>query len=175
MAFIGIRVPAETGRLFSDIEVPGEQVKANTYHVTVLYLGKDLEIDSLAEAIKATYRVTSTTKPFSVRTSRVASFPKNEDGVPVIARVESDPLHDLRERLVKAFEEAGIEFNNDYPLYKPHVTLAWGDEEIEDEQRIPTTIEWGAHELVLWGGDDGDKKLTATFPFTLKTEIPPES
>lgn len=176
MAFIGIRVPAETGRLFSDIDVPGDPVKAQSYHVTLLFLGKDLDIDVLADAVKATYKVTSTTKPFSVRTSRVTCFPPTKDDtVPIIARVESDPLHDLRDRLVKSFEENEVKFDNTYPLFKPHVTLAWAEDELEDEERIPTTIEWGAHELVLWGGDDGDKKMTATFPFTLKAEAPAES
>lgn len=171
MAFLGLKIPAETCRLFSDIDVPGNRVKTQTYHVTLLFLGKDLPIDVLADAVKSTYKVTSTTKPFSVRTSRVTCFPPTKDEtVPIIARVESDPLHDLRDRLVKSFEVGQVAFDNTYPQFKPHVTLAYADTELEDEERIPTTIEWGAHELVLWGGDDGDKKLTATFPFTLKAE-----
>lgn len=172
MSFLGLRIAPETSRLFSDIDVPGEKVQSHSYHVTVLYLGKGTDIELLAEAIKATYRVTSTTKPFSVRTSRVSCFPSERLPIPIIARVESDTLHDLRTRLVQAFDEAGVTFNKDFPTYHPHVTLAWAQAELAEEERIPTTIEWGAHELVLWGGDDGDKKFTATFPFSLKSALP---
>lgn len=165
MAFIGLAVPRETSRLFSDIEVPGQKTEIGTYHITLMYIGKEIPIEVLAEALKATYAVTSETKPFTVRTSRVVSFPPGDDGHPVIARVESDPLHDLREALVASFNDAGVDFNQKYPDFKPHVTLSYAEEPVE-EFRIPT-VEWGAHELVLWGGDDGDKKLVVTFPFVL--------
>jgi len=166
MAFIGLAVPHETSRLFSDVEVPGKKTEMGTYHITLLYLGKEVPIESLAEALKATYAVTSRTKPFTVRTSRVVSFPPGDDGHPVIAMVESDALHDLRGTLEASFEALGVEFDRKYPDYRPHVTLAYGDEAVE-EFRIPT-VEWGAHELVLWGGDDGDKKVVIKFPFVLE-------
>lgn len=169
MAMIGLRVPHETSRLFNDIEVSGQKTEVSSYHVTIMYLGKERSIDQLADAMKATFAVTSQTRPFSVRTSRVTSFPSNEDGVPVIARVESDPLHDLKAKLVESFRRRGVEFSNKYPDYKPHVTLAWAEEPVE-EFRIPT-IEWGAHEIVLWGGDTGDKKLIVTFPLSMNTTM----
>lgn len=169
MAFLGFRVPHETSRLFRDIEVPGTKTEMGQYHVTLLYLGNDIEVDVLAEALKATYAVTSKTRHFTVRTSMVMSFPPSpEDGHPVVARITSDELHDLRERLVLAFDEGGIDFNKKYPDYKPHVTLSYAGDAV-DEFRIPT-IEWGAHELVMWGGDDGDRKLTVTFPLALRSD-----
>lgn len=165
MAFLGLSVPHETSRLFSEIEVNGDKTPIGSFHVTMIYVGKDVPIDVLAEAIKAAFVVTSETKPFTVRTSRVTCFPKNEDGVPIICRVESDALHELRGRLVASFLKNGVAFNNKYPIYKPHVTLSYAEEEVE-EFTIPT-LEWGAHELVLWGGDEGDRKLIVKFPFSL--------
>ena len=168
MAFIGFRTPHETSRLLGDIDVPGEKVEQGHHHITLLFLGSGVPIEAIAEAVKATYAVTQRTKPFTVRTSRVTCFPVNpedQDGYPIIARVESDALHDLREELAKSFNDAGVEFNQKFPDYKPHVTLAYSPEPVED-MRIPT-IEWGAHEVVLWGGDNGDRKLTVTFPLAL--------
>ena len=168
MAFLGIRVPHETARILSEINVPGEKEAPSSMHITLLYIGKEVPIDSLAEAMKAAYSVTARTKPFTVRTSRVTSFPINpDDGYPIIARVESDALHELRSTLVSTFTEAGVEFSNKYPDYKPHVTLSYSKENGLDEVTIPT-VEWGAHEAVLWGGDDGDRRLVITFPFSIE-------
>ncbi len=32
---------------------------------------------------------------------------------------------------------------------------------------------WGAAEVTLWGGDDGDRRLSMVFPFTLRPSQPP--
>lgn len=171
MAFVGLAVPASASRLFSDIDVPGNKTPRDHHHITLAVLGDDVPIDALAEAIKATYAVTTTTRPFTVRTSRVASFPANPDDQshPVIAHIDSDELHELRAALVDRFENSGVEYSRKFPKYRPHVTLAYAPEAFE-ELRIPT-IEWGAHEVVLWGGDEGDQKLTVTFPFALSHSV----
>lgn len=165
MAFIGLKTPHETARLLTSIEVPGDAVSMDESHITVLYLGKDVPIEVLAKAMLATYAVTSRTRPFTVRTSTLTCFPKNDDGVPVICRVDSDPLHDLQAKIRASFDQNGVPYSAKYPEYKPHVTLSYAEDEVA-EQRIPT-IEWGAHELVLWGGDSGDRRLIVTFPFSI--------
>jgi 2'-5' RNA ligase len=136
--------------------------------VTLVYIGDNVPIDVLAEVIKATYSVTSQTRPFTVRTTRVGSFPVNkddQDAHPVIAHIESDDLHELHENLGNALDDAGVDFSKKFPVYRPHVTLAYAEDAVE-ELRIPT-IEWGAHEIIMWGGDEGDRKLTVTFPLAL--------
>jgi 2'-5' RNA ligase len=167
MSFLGLRVPHETARLLGGLDVPGKKEPTSHMHVTMFYFGDEVPIGDLVKVIEVTYGVTSETKPFTVRTSQVTSFPKGDDGVPIICRVESDALHDLRDKIKTAYEGGEVEFNNNYPEYKPHVTLAYDPEGNSfEEQRIPT-VEWGAHELVLWGGDSGDDKLIVTFPFAL--------
>lgn len=168
MAIIALEVPHATARLFGSIEVPGTRTPIGTAHITIVYVGDDVAIDVLAEVVKATYEVTSRAAPFTVRATRVTHFPGNPDdqeGYPIIARVESDALHELREDLVAALDEAGVDFDKKFPVYKPHVTLSYADEPVE-EFRIPT-IEWGAHEIVIWGGGEGDERLKVTFPLTL--------
>lgn len=172
MAIIALEVPHATARLFGSIEVPGTRTPIGTAHITIVYVGADVAIDVLAEAVKATYEVTSKAAPFTVRATRVTHFPGNPDdqeGYPIIARVESDALHELRDNLVAALDDAGVDFDRKFPVYKPHVTLSYAAEPVE-EFRIPV-IEWGAHEVVMWGGGEGDERLKVTFPLTLPSVV----
>ena len=169
MAFLGLKIPHETARLLAEIECDGKREAPSSYHITLLFLGSDVPIETLAKAVVATHKVVAETRPFTVFTNRVCCFPKNEDGVPIICRVDSDDLYDLQAKLAKAYDDVGIEYSKKYE-YKPHVTLAYSDKEIE-ERRIPK-LEWGAHEVVLWGGDSGDNRLVVTFPLSLETSPP---
>jgi len=167
MAFIGIKVPHETARLLGGLEVPGKREAVSSFHVTLFFFGDGLGIDRLTEIVKATFEVVSKTKPFTVRTSQISSFPAEEGApTPVICRIESDALHDLRDEIKVAYDAAGVEYSNKYPDYKPHLTLSYSEEGAFEEKRIPT-VEGAAHELVLWGGDNGDDVLIVTFPFAL--------
>lgn len=168
MAILQIQVPHATARLFGDIEVPGTRASSGSLHITVVYIGADVPIDTLTDAVKATYEVTSKTRPFTVRATRVTHFPVDDDQAdyPIIARIDSDELHEFREQLVAAFDEAGVEFDKKFPVFKPHVTLSYAPEPVE-EFRIPV-IEWGAHEVVMWGGEEEDERLSVTFPFSLQ-------
>jgi 2'-5' RNA ligase len=166
MSFLGLKVPHETARLLGGLEVPGKREAVSSLHVTMFYFGEGLDIERLTSIVKVTFGVVEEAKPFTVRTSRITSFPAGGDGQPIICRIESDALHDLRDKIRAAYEEAGVEFSDRHPEYKPHVTLSYSDEGDFEERRI-STVEWGAHELVLWGGDSGDDKLVVHFPFVL--------
>jgi 2'-5' RNA ligase len=168
MAFVGLRVPHETARLLGELEVAGDKEPVSNLHTTVLYLGKDVPVEQIASSVTAIYEVTSKTKPFTVETSIVTSFPPNpDDGVPIIARIESEPLHQLQAALKAALKKHGVAFSDKYPEYKPHVTLAYlQDGEAPADIQIPP-VTWGVGEVVLWGGDTGDNRLIVTFPFSL--------
>ena len=165
MALIGLRVPPETSRLLGGIEVPGQREAEASFHITMFYLGEGLPIEDIAEVLKVTFRVVQDQGPFTVRTSLLTCFPEGEDGVPVICQIESEALHALRSRLRDGLKAEGLFFSDKHPTYRPHVTLAYAEAPVAD-QRLPT-VEWGVHELVLWGGDRGDRRLTVTFPFSL--------
>ena len=172
MSFLGLKVPHETARLLSELDVPGRKEPVGNFHVTILHLGDNVPIEELAKALIATYEVSSKTPPFSVSTNKLSCFPAKPDAeVPLICHVDSDELHDLRDRLCASYDAAGIQYSKKFPEYLPHLTLGWGKEQVAD-QRIPT-VEWGAHELVLWGGDDGDRRVVITFPFSLKVASMP--
>lgn len=168
MSMIGLRVPQEAAHTLSEIKVPGDPEQIANYHVTLLHLGDDLPISTVALATMVAYEVAAKTRPFSVRTSRVSCFP-NAEKVPVVARIESDALHTLWVDLREAFDAVHLEYSKKFPEYKPHTTIAWAKEPIEDI-RIPT-MEWGAHELVIWGGDRGDRRVIVTIPFPLTDRV----
>jgi len=165
MAFLGLAVPAQTARILSEVDYGGVGTpEKGFHHITMLYLGDEVPVERFGQALPVIFDVTSKTRPFTVATNRVTTFPAKRGTVPVICRVTSDPLHELREKLTAAFNAAELHYDNKFPDFKPHVTLAYAQEGLDKE--FPS-VEWGAHELVLWGGDSGDGRLVVTFPFSL--------
>jgi 2'-5' RNA ligase len=174
MAFLGFKCPPETARILSEIDIGkyGEKESPSSMHITVLYIGNVVPIQTIALMIEPIFGVVSQTKPFTVATSRVTTFPASpDDGVPIIAPVDSNDLHAFRKAICAAFDQAGIEYNKKFPTYRPHVTLAYSKDPLVDaDKAIDLTIpvvEWGAHELVLWGGDSGDNRIIITFPLSI--------
>lgn len=173
MAVLGIHCPHDVGRIFSQIEVEGEREPLGHQHITLLYFGDDVPIETLAKAIVAIYGVTSKTKPFTVQTNRVTAFPPHpEHGtVPIICPVVSPPLHDLHGRLKAALDRAKVDYSRTFPEYKPHVTLSYVKDPLVHadhtaDKDIPS-IEWGVADVVLWGGDEGDQRFSANFPLSI--------
>lgn len=162
MAFLGIKIPIECGRLLAGIDVPGEKEGPSEYHITLLCFEDNWPISEISKALESTYDVVSKMKPFRVTLDKVTCFPKRKDKCAIIAPVKSDDLHDMREELAKHFDEKHIDFSKTFKDYKPHVTLAYHDEEI-DECEIDE-VEFFVQEIVLWGGDHGDSRIFITFP-----------
>jgi 2'-5' RNA ligase len=166
MAALMFTVPEETSRVLGELPVPGKPERAHL-HITVVYLGDDTPIERIGQLLPVLYEVTSKTMPFSVSTDLITTFPAGKDGVPVIAKVRSPELHAFQQALRQAMDEAGIEYNNKFPVYKPHVTLAYAkDPDTLFEADIPE-ISWPAHELLLWGSNRGVGRLVVKFPLSL--------
>lgn len=164
MAFLGIRVPAEVGRLITGLEVPGKKESVSEYHITILCFDDNWPISEISKALEATYDVVSKISPFRVKAKKVSHFPKHEDNpIPIIAPIDSDDLHDLHEKLAKAFDSDKIEFKKTFKDFKPHITLAYSDDE-HDDFTIEPALEFTVSEIVLWGGDHGEDRIFVTFP-----------
>lgn len=163
MAFLGIRIPHEKARLLSQIDVPGEKISTSEMHITLLYFQSEWPISELSKSIEATYDVVSKTHPFLVKLNKVSSFPKNPEGkIPIISRVESKELHSLRNKLAENFDDSDVDFSKTHKDFKPHVTLAYAEEE-PDKDKFHS-VEFVVSEIVLWGGDHGDDRIFVTFP-----------
>lgn len=165
MSFVGLRVPADTARVLSTIDVPGKREDPGFFHITIHYMGSELPIETITRAIPVIYGVAQKTAPFLLRTTKVTCFDDNGDGYPVHCEVESPALHALQADLKEAFKANDIPFSDKWPVYKPHMTLSYSPERVEDRAIPP--VEWGASEVVFWGGDEGDQRISVNFPFTL--------
>ena len=170
MSFLGIRVPHEIARALNGIDISGEKQPLDHFHITVINIGKETPVEQLMAATEAAFGVTSKFPPFQVETGLVSTVSANkDDGIPIIARVDSKPLHELKTALEAAFKASGVSFNDKWPEFKPHVTLGYSQDletEIRDKKIAPP-VQWGVGEVVLWGGDKGDEKLTVTFPLSI--------
>lgn len=163
MAFLGVKIPTTTARLLADLDVPGKKTGVHEMHITMLMFDDNWPISELAKSMEAAYDIISETKPFIVNVKEVGCFPKREDKpCAIIAPIVSDDLHDLNEKLRKKFDKAGIEFDKKFKEYKPHVTLAYADEEPKKFKIDP--LQFAVEEIILFGGDHGDSRIFITMP-----------
>jgi len=164
MAFLGIRVHPDVGRLISNIEVPGNREYPSSYHITILCFEDNWPIHKVAKGLEAAYDVVSKFEPFLVKAKKVSHFPK-QDGhpTPIIAPIDSKELKDLYKKLAKSFDAYKIEFKKTFKEYIPHITLAYSEDE-HDDFKIDPQIEFVVNDIVLFGGDDGDSRVFITFP-----------
>lgn len=167
MAFIGLRVPHEVARLLGTVEVPGEPESTDHMHITVVNIGNDIPIEQISKAVTAIHDVATKMVPFRVALDHVSSFPKNDSGSPIICPVTSPELHQLEGLLKKSLDELKIDYSKKFPVFKPHVTLAYLKEGDPPKDQPLGPLEWSVYEMVLWGGDSGDERLSVTFPFAL--------
>ncbi len=177
MAMIGLQVPVSTTRLLSGIDFGDVGAKEDTglFHVTTHYLGDDLSIKELAEAIAPLFQAAAQIPPFSASVSHVTTFPPHPDKgtVPVVGLVDSPELHRLKSGIDAALDRAGIEYSKKFPVYKPHVTLGMSkdplvhaDNAVDIHLQAPVT--WGVGEIMLWGGSKGDQQVVISVPLTVK-------
>lgn len=163
MAFIGIKISADITRLFRNMDLPGERVPENEQHITVLCFEENWPIADVAKAMETAYEIIKDIEPFQVKTSAVTCFPKREDNpVPIIAKVESKELSKVNKELKVAFDKAGVDYKDNFKDFNPHITLAYADEEIDKIKIKP--VEFTVTEILLWGGDNGDDRIFITFP-----------
>ena len=164
MAFLGIKVPDHIGDSLQKVRVPGKKEQPDHYHITMFFLGSEVPTPKLTHMVEVAHDVLTKAKPFPLKLDHVTNFPSGEDGFPIICPVESDGLKRLRQELKEAFDAKGVEYANNFPDYKPHVTLSYADQGV-DEKAFPV-VKWKADEVVLWGGDEGEDRLVVKFPYS---------
>lgn len=169
VALLCLKLAPDTARLLTSIKVPGEKTDLDSKHVTLIYLGKELELEAILLAIQVTYQTLASWTPFVLRTRLATAFPPSPEGkYPIIARIESDDLHEMQGALREAFDEEGVPYSNKWPEYRPHCTLSYAEEDMEPFKFPPVT--WSCTEVVLWGGDEGETDLICRFPLSLMTK-----
>ncbi|MEU4703366.1 2'-5' RNA ligase family protein [Nonomuraea dietziae] len=99
-------------------------VPAEELHVTLAYLGKDLDDDGMAAAAQAVREAAAVEEPLGGTIGGIGAFPPGEDGTPAFATVDVPGLEILRQRLVDRLEAAGVPVAANHG-YTPHVTLTY--------------------------------------------------
>ncbi len=176
MSMVGLRVPEEAARILwaffeAEYDRSGDPVPIEDAHVTLLHLGDPLSKDIYDRAVDATLKAVIDVRPFTVSTSRIRTFDHGDDGTPIVCQVDSEPLHALHRRLAESFDAAGVPYSKKHPEFKPHVTLAYGSDPLVDELFGSysgfSPVEWGVHEVTLWGGDGGLHGPSTSFPLSV--------
>ncbi len=149
--------------------VPGIVEPREHYHITLLYLGSEVPIETVSQALVVAYRVSETTRPIPLMIDEISSFPKGDDGVPIICQVKSPELHKLWNDLCMAFDDAKVPYSKKFPIYKPHITLSYSDKPLKDKLEVGP-FDWVSYEMVLWSGDSGDDEVAITIPFSFPSK-----
>lgn len=167
MAMLGIKVPEEIGQKISKLSVPGERLETDEYHITMFYFEQELKLPEILKIIQLVYGTLKNTPSFGLRSRLISSFPEGPDGVPVLLKIDSEPLMELRKSLGKKFDKNDIKYSKVHPEFKPHVTLSYSKKEFEDK-KLSEPIKWKASELYLWAGENMDSGIIVTLPLGMK-------
>jgi len=163
MALIGIKINHEIVRTLKNLDVPGNRTQDDEYHITIACFEDDVTMETILKAIKSAYDIVNNTKPFLISTEEITCFPKRENNpCAIIAKVNSEELHKLNNKIKSAFDEDEVEYSKLFKDYKPHITLSYHDEEIKSSKIEP--VEFMVHEIVIFGGNNGDDKFCVTIP-----------
>lgn len=173
MAFIGLEVSPDLTEILANIKVSGKKENPFQYHVTLVYLN-EIDLEHVIPFLLPVFEVCCETEPFEVECDYLGTFSTNEDGTPIIVRLKSQNLMKFRERMVKEIKKAGLEFNNKYPEFKPHITLSYDPEDEEKVKKnlpkLPKGSKWTINRVVLWAGEyeDGTEQIKFSFPLGVK-------
>lgn len=151
MSMIALKIPSNISEKLSKIKVDGKKELPEEYHITMFYFDGKLKIDDICKITKIMNSVLGKFSPPKISFKEVSSFPKGDDGFPVIVPIISDDLIEVRKSLAKAFDKEKINYSKKWPEFKPHLTLAYSKKE-PTNQKIDKSF-WNATELVLYAGD----------------------
>lgn len=130
------------------------------HHLTLAYLGSDVDSDLIDDVVRAMKHVAAKTQPFTVTASGVDTFPASDssDGkIPVFMPVTLSPeLAALREPLAQYHASEHQDFH-------PHVTLAYQDEGENLPEPVPQ-VQIPVNHLTLHVGGE----IVASIPLGVK-------
>lgn len=114
-----VLVPAPEPRL----SVPVGLERRDPPHVTVLYVGRDLDDEAVAEVVQAATEAAREMETNTLREGRVVAFPPGEHGVPVVVEFDAWPLHHVYDRLLRSL--AHVVTAKQHARFRPHLTLGY--------------------------------------------------
>lgn len=166
MAMLAIPVSSDISRLFRQINIGGKRDISD--HITMIYFGDEMPLNRIVKAIPVIFDILKDQKPFKLSCKKIISFPEGKDGFPIVAELESKELHSLRKKIVKALKDKKVPFDEKWKVYRPHVTLSYSEEHLDDIK--VEDCSWQANEISLYGGDVSDSRLFVNFPLGLSVK-----
>jgi 2'-5' RNA ligase len=155
-----MRLPSIAATNLSEIPVPGEATPLREMHVTLAFLGNQVPMEQVFRSLACCYLVAQEYAPLELTAALLMSFPADPEGrIPVIARIVTPQLFDMRARLVQLLEMNKVEYSKRHPQYKPHVTLSYAQQAVPPQKIKP--LRWPAQWLTVWGGDEADQLFSA--------------
>lgn len=172
MTLLCLELDAEQVRPLWDLPIPGNREALDKAHCTMVYFGQGGTVGGSAPILEIVERALAKTGPFQASIQTITSFEPSEssDGLrPIICKVEAPALMKLRADIVAELVKAGIPFANNFPDYKPHVTLAYQDpSEPWKDITLATPVTFGVTSVsVLFGGHGDAQQTTITWPLRL--------
>ena len=147
---IFITVPRHIAKQF-----PKKSEDNSPPHCTVLFIGsfnKGLE----SKLIQVIENVSRAFKPFIAQFGpKVKTFSAGDDGVPVYSPVKSSKLKKLHETLKNELIMNQIQVDNEFPEYKPHITIGYAKNNKEKKyyKSLEPQGEFEVKGIWLWGLD----------------------
>jgi len=166
MAFLGVKIPTDVGRLIAGLSVTGDKKTISDYHISILYLEDEMPIEDFTRATEVAYRVISEFTPFLIKCQNVSHFSGDDGVMPIIIPIKSKKLQKIHKKICKEFDKNDISYIKKHINYNPHITLAFSSDEYDDFKIIPP-IEFVVNDIMLWGADD-NKNDTLSVIFALK-------
>ena len=120
------------------IALPGGET-VHDLHVTLAYIGTLDEIDVnqqrtligvVSELARDSHALSGVVAGMNTFSASAASEDEAPGTVPLYAGVNIPGLYELRTALLAALDDAGIPYHDDFPVFTPHVTLAYVDPEV---------------------------------------------
>jgi len=163
MAMIGLKVPHSISNHLAKVPCEGKKSEPEEMHITICHLGNDDGIEKLLKTIHICHEFCRYIKPFQVGTCLRTSFEDNGEGFPIIMRILSPVLHELRSDLCNVLDKLNIEYSKKYPIFEPHVTVSYSAVRLPDLQINPCI--WSASHITVFGGNSKNNYVSTDVLF----------
>ncbi|MDP3763693.1 MAG: 2'-5' RNA ligase family protein [bacterium] len=142
-------LPREIARQFP--EEGRQDEDSSPAHTTVLYVGEVLPALE-RKLLKVVQEVCEATKPFLVKLKKPRKFVNAKGQIILHSPVKSNRLVRFHENLRSALLNAGIQVDNKFPEFKPHVTIAYcsNRKELNLYKEVQPVGEWVVDSIWLW-------------------------
>ena len=142
-------VPTQIAKQFP---IEGRQKEdSSPTHITILQLGSIVPVLE-KKLLQVVNEVCEATKPFVVSLKRPRRFVNDKGQIILHSPVKSGRLVKFHDNLRTALLNAGIQVDNKFPIFKPHVSIAYcnNKKELKYYRQFRPEGEWIVNSIWIW-------------------------